>query len=125
MKKISIKHMVMVCSIFAVVLLTACGGNKPQNLLIGRWVSDENEIVEFREDGTCTAPFTYDAAWLESAERYTVKEDGTLVLSSTGGNVDASFRRAESEDDVLEYSASYFVSKDIFVIKGVKYTKTN
>lgn len=62
MKKISIKHMVMVCSIFAVVLLTACGGNKPQNLLIGRWVSDENEIVEFREDGTCTAPFTYDAA---------------------------------------------------------------
>lgn len=125
MKKISIKHMVMVCSIFAVVLLTACGGNKPQNLLIGRWVSDENEIVEFREDGTCTAPFTYDAAWLESAERYTVKEDGTLVLSSTGGNVDASFRRAESEDDVLEYSASYFVSKDTFVIKGVKYTKIN
>lgn len=125
MKKISIKHMVMVRSIFAVVLLTACGGNKPQNLLIGRWVSDENEIVEFREDGTCTAPFTYDAAWLESAERYTVKEDGTLVLSSTGGNVDASFRRAESEDDVLEYSASYFVSKDTFVIKGVKYTKTN
>ena len=125
MKKISIKQMVMVCSIFAVVLLTACGGNKPQNLLIGRWVSDENEIVEFREDGTCTAPFTYDAAWLESAERYTVKEDGTLVLSSTGGNVDASFRRAESEDDVLEYSASYFVSKDTFVIKGVKYTKTN
>lgn len=125
MKKISIKHMVMVCSIFAVVLLTACGGNKPQNLLIGRWVSDENEIVEFREDGTCTAPFTYDAAWLESAERYTVKEDGTLVLSSTGGNVDASFRREESEDDVLEYSASYFVSKDTFVIKGVKYTKTN
>lgn len=125
MKKFSIKHMVMVCSIFAVVLLTACGGNKPQNLLIGRWVSDENEIVEFREDGTCTAPFTYDAAWLESAERYTVKEDGTLVLSSTGGNVDASFRRAESEDDVLEYSASYFVSKDTFVIKGVKYTKTN
>jgi len=115
----------MVCSIFAVVLLTACGGNKPQNLLIGRWVSDENEIVEFREDGTCTAPFTYDAAWLESAERYTVKEDGTLVLSSTGGNVDASFRREESEDDVLEYSASYFVSKDTFVIKGVKYTKTN
>ena len=125
MKKISIKHMVMVCSIFAVVLLTACGGNKPQNLLIGRWVSDENEIVEFREDGTCTAPFTYDAAWLESAERYTVKEDGTLVLSSTGGNVAASFRRAESEDDVLEYSASYFVSKDTFVIKGVKYTKIN
>ena len=125
MKKISIKHMVMVCSIFAVVLLTACGGNKPQNLLIGRWVSDENEIVEFREDGTCTAPFTYDAAWLESAERYTVKEDGTLVLSSTGGNVDASFRREESEDDLLEYSASYFVSKDTFVIKGVKYTKTN
>lgn len=118
------KSMVMLCSIFVVILLTACGGKTPKNLLVGRWVSDENEIVEFQDDGSCTAPFTYDGAWWESAEHYTVKDDGTLVLSSTEGHVDDSFRLVESEDDAFDYTTNYFVSKDTLIIDGTEYTRT-
>ena len=124
MRKISIKHVVMLCSVLVVILLTACGSKKPKDLLVGRWVSDENEIVEFQDDGSCTAPFTYDGAWWESAERYTVKDDGTLVLSSTEGHVDDSFRLVESEDDAFDYTTNYFVSKDTLIIDGTEYSRT-
>lgn len=124
MQKISIKRIIMMCSVFTVLLLTACGSNKPKDLLIGRWVSNDNEIVEFQDDGSCTAPFTYNASWWESAERYTVKDNGTLVLSSKEGHADDSFYLAESEDDALDDSSTYYVSKDILIIAGNEYEKT-
>lgn len=124
MKKLSFKHIVMVCSIFTVFLLTACGSDKPSDLLIGTWVSDDDEIVEFQDDGSCTAPFTYNASWWESAERYTVKDDGTLVLSSREGHADDSFDSVESEEEALDDSSTYYVSEDTLIIDGEEYVKT-
>ncbi|CVI73954.1 hypothetical protein BN3660_03529 [Eubacteriaceae bacterium CHKCI004] len=124
MKKLSFKHIVMVCSILTVFLLTACGSDKPSDLLIGTWVSDDDEIVEFQDDGSCTAPFTYNASWWESAERYTVKNDGTLVLSSREGHADDSFDSVESEEEALDDSSTYYVSEDTLIIDGEEYVRT-
>lgn len=85
MKRSSIKWILIMCLVFTVFSTTACGSNKPKDLLKGTWVSEKNDILEFHEDGSCVAPFTYDGAWLESADRYTVKDERTLLLSSAGG----------------------------------------
>lgn len=124
MKKLSFKHFVMICSIFTIFLLTACGSNKPGDQLIGTWVSDDDNIVEFQDDGSCTAPFTYNASWWESAERYAVKDDGTLVLSSREGHADDSFNPAESEEEALDDSSTYYVSEDMLIIDGTEYSKS-
>ena len=115
----------MLCGIlFMAFMLTACGSSKPSNLLVGTWVSEYNEIVELRDDGSCVAPFTYNASWWESAERYTVKSDNTLVLSSTEGHADDSFKYVESKEEALDDGSYYFVSKDILVIDRVEYTRS-
>ena len=105
-------------------ILTACGSNKPKDLLKGTWVSEKNDILEFHEDGSCVAPFTYNGAWLESADRYTVKDDGTLLLSSAGGHTDSSYELTDSEEEALDNRSQYFVSKETLVIDGDEYTKT-
>lgn len=124
MKNFSFKRMLMICLTLALFSLIACGSDKPKDLLMGAWVSDDDEIVEFMEDGSCTAPFTYSAAWIESAERYVVKDDGTLVLTSKEGHADDSFEPAESEEEALDDSSTYFVSEDTLIIDGDEYTKT-
>lgn len=65
MKKIkTYKIMAMISALVLTLLLMACGGsNKPENMLIGNWLSNYNDIAIFEEDGRCTAPFTYNASW--------------------------------------------------------------
>ena len=125
MKKVFIfKRMLIVCAIATVFSLTACGSDDPKNLLVGTWVSEDDEIVDFQDDGSCIAPFTYNSAWWESAEIYTVTDDGTLVLSSPEGHADDSFELAESQEEAEDDSSTYFVTEDTLIIDGEIYTKS-
>ncbi len=87
-------------------------------------MSEDDEIVDFQDDGSCTAPFTYRSAWWESADRYTVKDDGKLVMTSKEGHADDSFELAESEEEALDNGNMYFVSEDTLIIDGDTYTKS-
>ncbi len=127
MKKYGLfKHMSLLCALLLIFLLTACGGSsEPGDLLIGTWLSESDEMVVFEEDGSCSAPFTYNASWMESAERYTVKEDGTLVLSSKTGHADDSYEKVDTEDEALDDYSTYFVSEDTLILEEETYTKSN
>ena len=125
MKKASVFQQALpLLAFFLMCLLTACSSNQPSNLLVGTWLSDYNEIVVFEKDGSCSAPFTYNSSWWESADRYTVKDDGTLVFSSETGHADGSYERAETEEEALADKYTYFVSKDTLIIEGDTYTKS-
>ena len=103
----------------------ACGGsNKPENMLIGNWLSNYNDIAIFEEDGRCTAPFTYNASWGESADHYTVKEDGTLVLSSSEGHAGGSYEKVDTEEEALDDGSMYYLDKDKLIIEEDVYTRT-
>ena len=116
----------LICISLFAIMLTACGGNsKPGDLLVGTWLSEYDEMVVFEDDGSCSAPFTYNPSWWESADRYTVKEDGTLVVSSEAGHADGSYEKVDTEDEAMEDDYTYFVSKDTLIIEGEKYTKSN
>lgn len=120
------KRTTLLCGLLLTLSLTACGGSsEPGDLLIGTWLSDSDEMVVFEEDGSCSAPFTYNPSWWESAERYTVKEDGTLVLSSETGHADGSYEKVDTEDEALDDDYTYFVSEDTLIIEGETYTKSN
>lgn len=124
MKKSLFKRVGLLSMLILMFVMVACGSDKPRDLLVGIWVSEDDEIVDFQEDGSCTAPFTYVGAWLESAERYTVKEDGKLVMSSKEGHADDSFKLAESEEEALDNRNMYFVSKDTLIINGEAYSRS-
>lgn len=120
-----LRHAALLCGLILTLLLTACGGSsEPGDLLIGTWLSDFDEMVVFEEDGSCSAPFTYNPAWWESAERYTVKEDGTLVLSSEAGHANGSYEKVDTEDEALDDDYTYFISEDTLIIEGEKYTRS-
>ena len=123
MKKNCVKMMALLCLVFSVLSLTACSSDEPKDLLIGTWVSSDDDIVEFLDDGSCTAPFTYSGAWLESAERYIVKDDGTLILSSKEGHADDSFKLVETEEEARDNYSTYFISEETLIIDGDEYTK--
>ena len=117
--------MAMISALVLTLLLMACGGsNKPENMLIGNWLSNYNDIAIFEEDGRCTAPFTYNASWGESADHYTVKEDGTLVLSSSEGHAGGSYEKVDTEEEALDDGSMYYLDKDKLIIEEDVYTRT-
>lgn len=126
MRKMNLcKEAVLLSGLTLTMFMTACGGSKkPGDMLIGSWVSEHNEIVTFEKDGTCTAPFTYNASWWESADHYTVKDDGTLILSSDEGHAGGSYEKADTEEEALDDVDAYYVDKDKFIIKEEIYTRT-
>lgn len=103
------------------ILLSACGGEKA---IVGTWVMEgDDDMLVFEKDGTCSAPFTYNSSWWESADHYAITEDGTLVFSSEGGHADDSFEKAEDEEEALDKSNTYYLSDNILIIDGETYSR--
>ena len=122
--------MAMISALVLTLLLMACGGsNKPENMLIGNWLSNYNDIAIFEEDGRCTAPFTYNASWGESADHYIFKEDGTLVFSSSEGHAGGTYDKAETAEEALslihisEPTRRTPISYAVFCLKKKKNSK--
>lgn len=89
--------LVLALTLTMILSLVACG--KSRTSIVGTWSSDDGEeVLIFNKDGTCSVPFTYDGGWWESCDRYSVDDDdGTLVLSSSKGNIDSKrFRKQDS-----------------------------
>lgn len=120
-KKINFKIGLFILAFLCVFFLTACGESNP---LVGTWLSDSGDMVVFEEDGTCSAPFTYNASWIESADHYTITEEETLVFSSEGGHANHSYDKADSEEYALEKSNTYYVSGNKLIIERKTYTKS-
>ena len=119
------KKFLFLCPLALIILLTACSGKNSGTDIVGKWLSEYDEIVVFEKDGTCSAPFTYNASWLESANRYAIKEDGTLVLSSESGHAGGSYEKTDTEEEAIEEGYdTYYISKNILVIDGERYTKS-
>ena len=119
------KKVILVSGLTLTMLMTACSGSeKPGDMLIGSWVSEYNDIVTFEKDRRCTAPFTYNASWWESADHYTVKEDGTLVLSSSEGHAGGSYEKVDTEEEALDDGSMYYLDKDKLIIEEDVYTRT-
>lgn len=124
----SIKHVPLitiglVIAVFITLTIAGCGSKAAS--IVGTW-SDENgsEILIFDEDGTCSVPFTYDGAWWESCDNYVVKDDGSLVLSSSKGNIRSrKYEKTGSRDDALAHSSLYYLSADELVINATDYEK--
>lgn len=121
--KISRKISLICCVVMLLMIgLTACGKG---NTIVGMWASEDNsDLVEFKDDGSCSAPFTYSAAWIESADKYTVKDDGTLILSSPSGHANETYEKTDNEEDALDDSSLYYLSDDTLIIERDKYTRT-
>lgn len=113
----------LLCFLLLTLFLSACSNGRFRASIIGTWVSEDNDIVVFDEDGSCSAPFTYNSSWWESADRYVIKADETLILSSEDGHAGGSYKKAETEEEALENRHRYYVSKKILIIDGDTYSK--
>lgn len=123
-KKRRLEKTILVCLLiaFANIGMTACGSS---NSIVGTWVAEDNDdMLKFNDNGSCSVPFSYNAAWMESANNFAVKEDGTLVLSSPSGHADDSYEKTEDEEEALDDSSKYYLSGDTLIIEKDKYTKT-
>lgn len=110
-----IRFLVLALTLTMILSLVACG--KSRTSFVGTWSSDDGEeVLIFNKDGTCSVPFTYDGGWWESCDRYSVDDDGTLVLSSSKGNIDSKrFRKQDSAEDVEE-NGGYYLSGNKLII---------
>ena len=109
------RFLVLALTLTMILSLVACG--KRRTSIVGTWSSDDGEeVLIFNKDGTCSVPFTYDGGWWESCDRYSVDDDGTLVLSSSKGNIDSKrFRKQDSAEDVEE-NGGYYLSGNKLII---------
>lgn len=110
-----IRFLVLALTLTMILSLVACG--KSRTSIVGTWSSDDGEeVLIFNKDGTCSVPFTYDGGWWESCDRYSVDDDGRLVLSSSKGNIDSKrFRKQDSAEDVEE-NGGYYLSGNKLII---------
>lgn len=123
-KKRRLEKAILVCLliVFASIGMTACGSS---NSIVGTWVAEDNDdMLKFNDNGLCSVPFSYNGAWMESANNFAVKEDGTLVLSSPSGHADDSYEKTEDEEEALDDSSKYYLSGDTLIIEKDKYTRT-
>lgn len=105
----------IVVIIAAVIGIVA--GTGSNNSIIGTWVSEDGEeVLIFEENGSCSVPFTYNSSWWESCDRYSIADDGTLVLSSSQGNISAErYTLTDSRAEVTENSGYYYLSADTLI----------
>ena len=79
------KSLMLGMALVAAVSLTACGGDSPQDKIVGTWVfADENDdSTEFKDDGTGVADGNAFTWKLEGSESLTLNiyEDGDLKAS--------------------------------------------
>ena len=98
-----IRFLVLALTLTMILSLVACG--KSRTSIVGTWSSDDGEEV-----------LIYDGGWWESCDRYSVDDDGTLVLSSSKGNIDSKrFRKQDSAEDVEE-NGGYYLSGNKLII---------
>ena len=83
------------------------------------WFPDSRDMLSAGGGGF------YEVSSNKDGSSNTVKEDGTLVLSSKTGHADDSYEKVDTEDEALEDYSTYFVSEDTLIIDGETYTKSN
>lgn len=99
-----------------ILSLTSCG--KSGNAIVGTWHSDDGEeVLIFNKDSTCSVPFTYDGGWLESCDRYTIDDEGILVLSSSQGNIHSQKYEKQNSKEAVEENGGYYLSGDTLVLR--------
>ena len=117
---------VLVIAIIVIVLVVKLvSGVAGGNSIVGQWRSETNESLVFNKDGSCDAPFTYNAAWLEAADHYTVSDDGTLSMFGSRGSFTLTFEKVETEEEALESyeDLTYYISGDTLIIAQETYTR--
>lgn len=134
LKKIGILNKKIIIGIVAIVLVIAIARplvskvfskKEDTNTIVGTWVSKQHgDILKFDEKGNCTLPFTYNGAWLESADNYTITKEGKLVVSSTNGHANDSFIRTEDSQQALTDNYYYYLSEDTLIIDKDTYERT-
>lgn len=122
-----IKRVVLLVAAVVVVLLVIklVSGTTGGKSIVGQWRSETNENLVFNKDGSCDAPFTYNAAWLEAADHYKMSDDGTLEMFGSRGDFTITFKKAETEEDALEaYEVpAYYLSGNTLIIGRETYTR--
>ena len=102
MKKIkTYKIMAMISALVLTLLLMACGGsNKPENMLIGNWLSNYNDIAIFEEDGI-TDVTVQPTHVINGIENDLMKED-VLAFSDSFSRITFGVPLLTSEQDSRE-----------------------
>ena len=115
MKNRFFSGLLMISTVFVILFsMTACGKNSS---IVGTWNSaDGDEVLIFESDGSCSVPFTYDRGWWESCDRYSIGADGTLVLSSSKGNIDSERFTKQTSVQEVEENGGYYLSGDTLVL---------
>lgn len=109
-------------AIVTTLALAGCGSSES---IVGTWANAEgDEVLQFESNGTCSVPFTYSAGWMESCDRYVMRDDGTLVLSSSQGNIGSrEYEQTASPEEAEESSAYYYLSGNDLIIDRTSYSR--
>lgn len=123
-KKLGALAFAAIAGLLLCFTLGACGGSSGS--IVGTWSSsDGKEVLIFEDDKTCSVPFTYSASWWESCDRYTLQDDGTLVLSSSQGNISSKTYKKTTDKSEAEGSGSYYyLSGGDLVINKTTYSRS-
>lgn len=120
--KLVLRAMPVIALLLFGLFATGCGSTASS--LVGTWSSENGEILVFEDDSTCSIPFTYSNAWWESCDRYTIKDDDTLVLSSSQGNISSrKYSKTDNKAEAEENSSCYYLSSSELVINETVYTR--
>ncbi len=121
MKKNAILTLLATVIIMCTAVFSACGS--AEKTIVGSWVKENgDEILVFKDNGTCSVPFTYNNSWWESCDLYTFTEN-ELILSSKEGNISTRrYEKCENPEDV-EDSNQYYLSGDTLIINEDTYTR--
>lgn len=115
---------VVLCGLLLLCLLSMVGCNS-SNAIVGSWVEEDgDEVLTFDRDGSCSVPFAYNSAWIESVDHYAITSDGTLALSSSGGHANYSFEKTNDKDEALDDDDYYYLSGKTLIINESTYLKS-
>lgn len=103
MKKL-IKLIMMFSIAFVTLGMMGCG-KSDETLILGQWINEDEDVIEFFEDNTCTVEAIFPESY--GSSKYIILKDGRIKITSIYNEVET-FDYSVKKDELVINGESFF-----------------
>ena len=99
------KKLIMVFSIVFITLGMMGCGKSDETLILGQWTNENQDVIEFFEDNTCTVEAIFPESY--GSSKYIILKDGRIKITSIYNDVET-FDYSVKKDELVINGESFF-----------------
>ena len=102
------KKLIMVLSIVFITLGMIGCGKSDKTLILGQWINEDEDVIEFFEDNTCTV----EAIFPYGLSKYTILKNGMIMIKSNNNDVETLYYSVNKDELIIDGESFFRDLKD-------------